>query len=172
MYFCSIASFLYTIILAEGFLITYNTSWVMTMIKELGSFYLCNDNDFILSRCKQVNALLSNAYWVKDRDDETMLRAMSNSINYAVLESETQRLVGYARVITDFATMYYLCDVFIDESFRGMGLGTALVEYIISDERLKALSGTLKTRDAQALYQKFGFMESDVSCMLRIGSDG
>lgn len=138
------------------------------MTKDLGRFFLCDDNDFILSRYRQVNALLSRAYWVKGRDSETMLKAMSNSLNYAVFESESQCLAGYARVVTDYASMYYLCDVFIDEAFRGLGLGTALVEHIVSaDDRLRSLSGTLKTRDAQRLYEKFGFTESDVSCMFR-----
>ena len=138
------------------------------MTKDLGKFSLCDDNDFILSIYRQVNSLLNKAYWVKDRDDETMLKAMSNSLNYAVVESESRRLAGYARVITDHATMYYLCDVFIDENFRGMGLGKALVEHIVSDDtRLRHLNGTLKTRDAQRLYEKYGFAESDVTCMFQ-----
>ena len=138
------------------------------MIKELGSFYLCDDNEYILSRCHEVNGLLNRAYWVNNRDDETMHRAMLNSLNFAVFESATHRLAGYARVITDYATMYYLCDVYIDEAFRGMGLGKALVEHIaVHDERLLHLNGTLKTRDAQSLYARFGYKESEVTCMLQ-----
>ncbi len=138
------------------------------MVKELGNFYLSDDNEEILRRYRQVNALLNKAYWVDNRDDETMRRAMLNSLNFAVFESSTQRLAGYARVITDYATMYYLCDVYIDEDFRGMGLGKALVGHIVShDERLLRLNGTLKTRDAQSLYARFGFKESEVTCMLQ-----
>ena len=138
------------------------------MIKELGHFYLCDDNEYILGRCHEVNELLNRAYWVDNRDDETMHRAMLNSLNFAVFESGTHRLAGYARVITDYATMYYLCDVYIDEAFRGMGLGKALVEHIaLHDERLLQLNGTLKTRDAQSLYARFGYKECQVTCMLQ-----
>ena len=138
------------------------------MTKQLGNFYLSDDNELILSKYEEVNDLLKRAYWVKDRDAETMRRAMSNSLNYAIFESNTQRLAGFARVITDHATMYYLSDVFIAEEFRGMGLGQALVEHIVSlDERLHGINGTLKTRDAQSLYAKYGFGESDVSCMFQ-----
>ena len=138
------------------------------MVKDLGSFYICDDNEIIIREYQQVNALLSRAYWVENRDAETMRRAMVHSLNYAVFERQSQHLVGYARVITDFATMYYLCDVFIHEQLRGRGLGTALVEHIcLADERLSALSGTLKTKDAQSLYQKFGFEECKVSCMIQ-----
>ena len=138
------------------------------MTKQLGKFYLCDDNEYILSRYKEVNDLLKKAYWVKNRDEGTMLLAAKNSLNFALFESESGRLAGYARVITDFATMYYLCDVFIDEKFRGMGLGKAIVEHIVSDDtRLRHLNGTLKTRDAQSLYEKYGFAESDVTCMFQ-----
>ena len=138
------------------------------MTKQLGKFYLCDDNEYILSRYKEVNDLLKKAYWVKNRDEGTMLLAAKNSLNYALFESESGRLAGYARVITDFATMYYLCDVFIDENFRGMDLGKALVEHIVSDDtRLRHLNGTLKTRDAQSLYEKYGFAELDVTCMFQ-----
>ena len=138
------------------------------MTKVLGKYYLSDDNEFILNRFEDVNSLLKMAYWVKDRDAETMRRAMSHSLNYAIFETGTDRLVGFARVITDHATMYYLCDVFIDEEFRGQGLGKALVEHIVSiDERLYGINGTLKTRDAQSLYARYGFAESDVTCMFQ-----
>ena len=136
------------------------------MTKALGKYYLSDDNEFILNRFEDVNSLLKMADWVKDRDAETMRRAMSHSLNYAIFETGTDRLVGFARVITDHATMYYLCDVFIDEEFRGQGLGKALVEHIVSLEELfHCINGTLKTRDAQSLYARYGFAESDVTCM-------
>lgn len=141
---------------------------MIAVVKNLGSFYICDDNELIIKEYRKVNSLLSKAYWIQNRDDETMLKAMLNSLNYAVFEQQSQCLVGYARVITDYASMYYLSDVFIDEQFRGKGLGTALVEYIcLTDERIIALNGMLKTRDAQSLYQKFGFEQCNVSCMVQ-----
>ena len=56
------------------------------MTKQLGNFYLSDDNELILSKYEEVNDLLKRAYWVKDRDAETMRRAMSNSLNYAIFE--------------------------------------------------------------------------------------
>lgn len=70
---------------------------------------------------------------------------------------EDDKLVGFARVISDYATTYYLCDVVIDVDCRGKGLGTALVSYIDSLPELQGLRGVLITRDAHALYRKFGF---------------
>ena len=138
------------------------------MIKELGRFYLSDENDFILGKYEEVNRLLGRAYWVKDRSDDMMRLAMEHSLNYAIFERDTGRLAGFARVITDFATMYYLSDVIIDEDFRGMGLGKALVGHIVmDDERLQHIGGSLKTKDAQSLYARFGFAESDVTYMFQ-----
>ncbi len=67
------------------------------------------------------------------------------------------KLVGFARVISDYATTYYLCDVIIDTAFQHMGLGTALVSYIESRPEYVGLRGILITRDAHDLYRKFGY---------------
>ena len=65
--------------------------------------------------------------------------------------------MGFARVITDYATTYYLCDVIIDADYRGRGLGTALISHIESRPEYAGLRGLLLTRDAHGLYAKFGF---------------
>ena len=80
----------------------------------------------------------------------------------------TQSIVGVARVVTDYATVYYVCDVFVDEEFRCMGLGKALVEWIVLNEtKLSGVNGLLKTRDAKALYEKYGFEEYKAICMVQ-----
>ena len=67
------------------------------------------------------------------------------------------KLIGFARVISDYATTYYLSDVIIDIEYQHKGLGTALISYINSLPEFSGLRGVLITRDAQALYRKFGF---------------
>ena len=70
---------------------------------------------------------------------------------------DKDKLVGFARVISDYATTYYLSDVIIDMEYQHKGLGTALISYINSLPEFSGLRGVLITRDAQALYRKFGF---------------
>jgi GNAT superfamily N-acetyltransferase len=68
------------------------------------------------------------------------------------------RLVGFARVISDFATYAYLADVFVIEDYRGQGLATWLMECIVEHPALQGLRRwALATKDAHALYSKFGF---------------
>jgi len=138
------------------------------MTKYFDSFYMIDDKDAILDKCEEVTDLLRNAYWAKDREYDAMYIAIQNSLNYVVLESGSNRLAGFARVVTDYATIYYLCDVFVAEEFRGKGIGKALVEWIVChEEKLQGVKGLLKTRDAKALYERFGFEECKAICMVK-----
>ena len=67
------------------------------------------------------------------------------------------KLIGFARVISDYATTYYLCDVIIDTAYQHQGIGTALISHIVSLPEYAGLRGVLITRDAHNLYKKFGF---------------
>jgi len=108
-------------------------------------------------KAEDVARLLKMTYWADKRSVNTIERAMRNSSCYGVYSDDADRLIGFARVISDHATMYYLCDVIIDPEYRRKGLGTALVSYIESSPEYSGLRGFLITRDAHALYSKFGF---------------
>jgi GNAT superfamily N-acetyltransferase len=60
-------------------------------------------------------------------------------------------------VVTDYSTVYYLCDVFILPEYRGKGLGKKLIQHVAKDPRLKDCMGMLLTRDAHRLYSRYGF---------------
>lgn len=101
--------------------------------------------------------LLRMTYWADKRPEEQIERSMRNSACYGVYLDGEKRLVGFARVISDYATAYYLCDVVVDTEYRHRGLGTALVAYIEALPEYAGLRGILITRDAHALYEKFGY---------------
>jgi GNAT superfamily N-acetyltransferase len=68
------------------------------------------------------------------------------------------RQIGFARVISDYATIAYLGDVFVLAEYRGRGLGKWLVECVLSHPQLQGLRRwILATRDAHGLYEKYGF---------------
>ena len=140
----------------------------MIMKQCFDHFYLTDEKSEILKRCHQVTRLLKNAYWAKDRKEETMRAAIQNSLSYGIVETGSDSLIAFARVVTDHATVYYLCDVFIAEQFRGMGLGKKLISQILfRDEALRGLNGLLKTKDAVSFYEKFGFEECQSVCMVK-----
>ena len=101
--------------------------------------------------------LLRMTYWADRRPAEQIKRSLRNSACYGVWLSDEEKLVGFARVISDYATTYYLCDVIVDPAYQRRGLGTALLSYIEALPVYRGLRGILITRDAHALYRKFGY---------------
>jgi len=118
-----------------------------------------------------VPALSERAYWALGRPAETIIRSVAGSICFGVYTKDRQ--VGFARVVTDEATFAWLCDVFIDEAYRGHGLGAWLVEVIVADPRLNGLRRfLLATRDANELYRRhggFGPLPNPDRWMARVG---
>jgi len=98
------------------------------------------------------------SYWAQGRSRETVEQSIENSLCFGVYDAERQ--VGFARVVTDYATFAWLCDVFILEDHRGHGLGKWLVETITSLPALEKLRlFVLATIDAHELYQRHGGFE-------------
>jgi GNAT superfamily N-acetyltransferase len=103
-----------------------------------------------------IHEFLTNCYWAKGIPKDTVLRSIANSLCFGVYSDEKQ--VGFARVISDFATYAYLGDVFVLDAFRGHGLGKWIMECIVAHPSLQGLRGwALATRDAHGLYAQFGF---------------
>ena len=111
--------------------------------------------------------LRRTTYWAAQRPAEKIEASLRHSDCYGVWLEEEQKLVGFARVITDCATTYYLCDVVVDPGHRGRGLGKALVSHIVSRPKYASLRGLLLTRDAHGLYQPFGFEPANGRAMTR-----
>ena len=65
--------------------------------------------------------------------------------------------VGFARIVTDGATFSWLCDVVIDEEYRGRGLGKFLMGEIVKHPAVANTVCLLRTDNAHDLYDRFGF---------------
>jgi GNAT superfamily N-acetyltransferase len=102
--------------------------------------------------------LCDQSYWARGIPREVVERAIANSIVFAAYDDE--RLVAFARVITDCAVFAYLADVFVVPSHRGRGIAKQLMVAIRGDARLQGLRRwSLVTSDAHDLYRQFGFRE-------------
>lgn len=100
--------------------------------------------------------LANESYWAKGIPLEVMKRSIKNSLCFGVYHQGRQ--VGFARVVTDYATTAYVGDVFIRESYRGRGLGKQLIKAVVDHAALEGLRlWFLGTKDAHGLYRKFGF---------------
>jgi GNAT superfamily N-acetyltransferase len=103
-----------------------------------------------------IHDFLTNSYWAKGVPLEVTQRSIENALCFGVFHENQQ--VGFARVISDFATYAYIGDVFILEAHRGKGLSKRLMQAIMEHPQLQNLRRwSLITRDAHSLYAQFGF---------------
>lgn len=103
-----------------------------------------------------IHRWLSSSYWAAGVSRDIVERSIRNALCFAILDGGRQ--VGFARVVTDRATFAYVADVFVDESTRGRGLATWLMQVIVAHPELQGLRRwMLGTDDAHGLYAKVGF---------------
>lgn len=130
-----------------------------------------DNNDFYISTDKtklnidSVKALLKQTYWASERTEETIIKSIENSICYGVYEGDN--LVGFGRVVTDHATVFWICDIIIDENYRGKNLGKKIMEKIMEAKEIDGLLGILATKDAHGLYEQYGFVKEPVKFMIK-----
>src|SRR5262249_12583917 len=102
--------------------------------------------------------LTEKSYWSAGIPRRLVEKGIKNALCFGIYEGKKQ--VGFARVITDYATFAYLADVFVIETHRGQGLSKWLMECIMGHRDLQGMRRwLLATRDAHGLYQQYGFSE-------------
>ncbi|MGW3799142.1 GNAT family N-acetyltransferase [Streptomyces clavifer] len=107
--------------------------------------------------------LSTDAYWALGRTREHQDRAIAGSLNFGAYDPESGEQLAYARVVTDHATFAWICDVYVDRSARGLGIGIRLVTTV---RDLLAPTGVrrllLATDDAHGVYAKAGFRPLEI----------
>jgi GNAT superfamily N-acetyltransferase len=119
--------------------------------------------EFLISTSRErldlelVHGFLTNCYWSRGIPRETVERSIEHALCFGVYDASGAQ-VGFARVISDFATIAYVGDVFVLETHRGRGLGKWLMQCIVEHPALQNLRRwILTTRDAHGLYSQVGF---------------
>ena len=106
-----------------------------------------------------IHDFISNhSYWGSGRSRDVVLRSIENSMAFGVYHRDRQ--VGFARIVTDYATFAWVADVFVVPEHRGRGLSKWLMEVIVAHPKLQGFRRwVLATKDAHGVYKKFGFTE-------------
>jgi GNAT superfamily N-acetyltransferase len=118
--------------------------------------YLVSDDSSRLD-VDAIHAFLTRCRWAVGIPRDVVARSVANSLCLGIHTSGGDQ-VGLVRVITDYATFAYVCDVYVLEEHRGRGLAKAAMQAYATHPKLQDLRREhLVTPDMQALYQQFGF---------------
>jgi GNAT superfamily N-acetyltransferase len=137
------------------------------MIWLRGEYSLVDDRDKL--DLGAITALLQSTYWAANRPREIIARTLHHSLNFGLFWRGRQ--IGFARVVTDHATVGYLCDVVIAPEHRGKGLGGWLLETLLNHPNLRTCRIDLFTKDAQEFYREFGFRPHKYTNLVRYPPD-
>lgn len=103
-----------------------------------------------------IHSFLKTSYWAEGIPKNVVLKSIKNSYCFGIYKNKKQ--IGFARVVTDYATFAYLADVFIDPEEQYKGYGKKLIAEILKDAKLKDLKRWhLITKDAQPFYKALSF---------------
>ena len=122
-------------------------------------------SDYIISTDRQmldiqkIWALLKDCFWSKDIPIEYIARFVKHSLCFGVYSQDNQQ-VGFGRVITDYTTYAYICDVIIEASHRRKGLASALIKEMLKHPDLQGLKtwSLVATKEAKKIYKDNGFL--------------
>lgn len=122
--------------------------------------YLISTDKSLLQIDRIHKFLSTEAYWCLDIPKKIVEASISSSLCFGLYDTKAsiQEQIGYARIISDGATFAWLCDVYVENNYRGNGLSKWLMECVFSHPDLQNLRRIcLATKDAHELYKKFGF---------------
>jgi N-acetylglutamate synthase-like GNAT family acetyltransferase len=123
--------------------------------RQYGGFLISSDRARL--HLDVIHDFLTSCYWAKGIPREIVQRSIEHSLCFGIYDAAGAQ-VGFARVVSDFATVAYLGDVFVLEAHRGRGLSKCLIQCIMDHPALQGLRRwVLLTRDAHQLYSQFGF---------------
>lgn len=128
----------------------------MEVTREDGVFV--SDEAALVDAERVVRWIGEESWWAQGRPREAILRSLEGSHVYGVY-ADRDTMIGVTRVITDYATFAYFCDVYVDEAYRGKGIGPWLTREIIADMRTHGINRfLLATKDKHSTYLKAGFV--------------
>ncbi len=129
----------------------------MSVYEHAHGSYLLSDDPARLD-VEAIHQFLSrDSYWATGVSRGVVERSLKNSLCIGAYAADGSQ-AGLVRIVTDYATFAWLCDVFVLPAHRGAGLGKALIQVVIDHPALQGLRRlVLATRDAHGLYAQFGF---------------
>ncbi|HDX8863228.1 TPA: GNAT family N-acetyltransferase [Klebsiella michiganensis] len=112
--------------------------------------------DPVFFQTDAIRDFLSQSSWAPGIDKETVLLSIENSLCFGLFDGSEQ--IGFARLVTDYATFGYLCDVYVLKEYQKTGLGRWLIECCHAHPVMSRLRRIMLVTDsAPWLYEKLGY---------------
>jgi len=121
--------------------------------------YKISDEKALLD-IERISDWLATTYWASERSKEMIIKSIENSLCFGLYGEDGQ--AGFVRVVSDYATISWVCDVFVAPEHRGKGLSKWLMEVMVEHPDIRHTSMILATRDAHGLYEQYGFTRRDM----------
>jgi GNAT superfamily N-acetyltransferase len=129
-------------------------------IWQQSSFFISTDKRQL--QVSRIHHFLSQAYWCLGIPSAVVVASIENSICFGLYHEKDNIQVGFARLVTDQSTFAWLCDVYVEQPYRGLGLSRWLIECIVSSRYVRGLRRICAaTKDAHSLYMNCGFKATD-----------
>jgi len=121
-------------------------------LKEKYKGYAISTDKAKLDLEKIQDFLANSSYWAKGRSMKVVLKTVEHSLCFGIYKGKEQ--IGFARVVTDYATFAWVADLFVLKEYRGEGLGKWLIETIVAYPELQGIKLILlATQDAHEMYR-------------------
>ncbi|GLX68032.1 GNAT family N-acetyltransferase [Paenibacillus glycanilyticus] len=103
--------------------------------------------------------LYSERSWTKTRTSDEVRAMIDNSYIFGLCDSESDQLIGFTRVVTDYVFRATIYDVIVMERFQGKGFGRLLLQTVVNSTLIKSIERVdLYCEDNKVVfYEKWGF---------------
>jgi predicted GNAT family N-acyltransferase len=121
-------------------------------------------------QAKQLYELYQHEWWTKGRTLDDVHKMLINSdYIFGICESHSQELMAFARVVSDRTYRAIIYDVSVAVDYRHQGLGSLLIEQIVSHPEISQLEciQLFCLPEMIPFYQKFGFTKPETSLLVR-----
>ena len=107
----------------------------------------------------ELTDLYRNEFWSQNRTRQDVAKMLAASDIVIGLIDESDRLIGFTRVLTDFVYRAVIFDVIVKPTHTSQGLGKQLLDIVIHHPQLQSVEylGLYCLPDMVPFYERWGF---------------
>lgn len=136
-------------------------TWTWERTADAKNFLISTAPDFLPLSFVQEAFATSAMFWAKPLSDEATRAMLDNSLTlgvYEVTDNGQKEPIGMARMVTDYTTLAYLTDVYLQDAYRNLGLGKWIIhccrEVVMEMNDLRFMVLLTGSEQAQQLYRR------------------